>query len=540
MNTKPKKLLSTLLALALIFGVFAATPLTVHAVDITLYAKLNAANVEASRTPLTTDSGGGISIEPMLPENQRGGTTAFFDLDVKPGQVHELSILIENSNNREATVTLEATVAATNRDGNIVHVLPEDLNYRPSYIITDMIELPKHQIIIPANSHYKYDFTVTIPDEEFDGIVFGAVRAIRDHWDEDIDAGSGIVTRYAYSMPIKMRQNDKPIKPDFYLNSVEIGLINFSAFVVCNIVNPLPILIGGASVIAELTMLGSDEPFLRYSNGGVSLAPESLLPLSIRDSNGRGIESGRYVLDLTIRHGELEWHCAEEFEITVEEAKRINEGAIIENSNTATNAGSMGNFLQKNTYSPGMFTDASEHDWYGYNNQMVVARAYEYGLMQGNSPTTFNPKGNMTVGEAITVAARVHSIYTTGTENFIEVSPWYQVYVEYAIGKSIIKSGDFTSYTRAATRAEMAYIFSNALPTAEFAPKNTVSSLPDVTSGTPYYSSIITLYRAGILTGSDDRGTFSPSSNIIRAEAAAIISRVILPDTRGGGKTFGN
>lgn len=217
---------------------------------------------------------------------------------------------------------------------------------------------------------------------------------------------------------------------------------------------------------------------------------------------------------------------------------------------TGVNAakGSMANFIQVNTYKPGMFTDVDEDEWYGYNNTKAVARAYEYGLMKGNSADTFNPEGNMTVAEAITVAARVYSIYTTGEENFAKTAPWYQAYVDYAISKEIINVDDFTDYTRTATRAEMAYIFSRSLPASEFAAINTVKSLPDVKSGlnsrtrqpiTPYYSEIIRLYESGILAGNDSAGTFNPSANITRAEAAAIISRVILPSTRISGKTFG-
>ena len=130
------------------------------------------------------------------------------------------------------------------------------------------------------------------------------------------------------------------------------------------------------------------------------------------------------------------------------------------------------------------------------------------------------------------------AIYSTGTENFTQTGTWYQVYVDYAMSNGIIKSGDFSNYNRAATRAEMAYIFTHSLPDSEFASRNTVNSLPDVTGGTSYSDSIFTLYKAGVLTGNDDAGTFNPNSNIIRAEAAAIISRVILPDTRGTGKTF--
>jgi hypothetical protein len=85
----------------------------------------------------------------------------------------------------------------------------------------------------------------------------------------------------------------------------------------------------------------------------------------------------------------------------------------------------------------------------------------------------------------------------------------------------------------------MVYIFSRALPEKEFEPQNAVNSLPDVNDSTPYNAEIFTLYKAGVLAGSDDLGTFNPNNKITRAEAATIISRVILPSTRMSGKIFG-
>jgi uncharacterized repeat protein (TIGR02543 family) len=210
---------------------------------------------------------------------------------------------------------------------------------------------------------------------------------------------------------------------------------------------------------------------------------------------------------------------------------------------TVTAAGSSGmpNFIKSKTYKPGQFTDVNEDLWYGFNQQKVIARAYEYGLMEGNSATAFNPAGNITLAEAVTVAARVHSIYNAGVAFTSASSPWYQGYVDYAINKGILTAAEAgaINWNKAATRAEMAYIFSRALPEAEFASQNTVNSLPDANSSTPYYSAILVLYKAGVLAGSDAKGTFNPGNNITRAEAAAIISRVILPDTRFGGKIYG-
>lgn len=178
------------------------------------------------------------------------------------------------------------------------------------------------------------------------------------------------------------------------------------------------------------------------------------------------------------------------------------------------------------------FSDVSSTSWY----QSVVTYAYNLGLMVGNSETTFNPLGNMTVGEAVTMAARARNSYDGGTnKDFKDPATgkaWYQPYVDYAVKKNIMKQGDFDNYERVATRSEMAYLFANALPDAGMKAINKVTSLPDVNKETKYSQEIFKLYNAGIITGSDDKGTFSPDKPITRSEAAAIITRVTLSSER--------
>jgi len=192
---------------------------------------------------------------------------------------------------------------------------------------------------------------------------------------------------------------------------------------------------------------------------------------------------------------------------------------------------SMSNFNQSVSYKPGQFPDISENEWFGFNKQRVVCKAYELGLMQGNG-SKFDPNVGVTLAEAITMAARVSNIYSGGDWVFHKSSPWYYSYLEYAVHKDIVGFETFTDLTKSATRAEVAYIFARALPEAEFSPINTIETLPDVNSGTPYRNEIFRLYRAGILTGNDAYGTFGPKDSITRAQAAAIITRVALPSER--------
>jgi hypothetical protein len=52
--------------------------------------------------------------------------------------------------------------------------------------------------------------------------------------------------------------------------------------------------------------------------------------------------------------------------------------------------------------------------------------------MQGSSAAVFNPSGNITIAEALTIAARVCNIYNGGTGEFTQSGIWYQAYVDYA------------------------------------------------------------------------------------------------------------
>lgn len=189
------------------------------------------------------------------------------------------------------------------------------------------------------------------------------------------------------------------------------------------------------------------------------------------------------------------------------------------------------NFKVVNPYQQDQFPDVSIDDWFFEN----VVTAYAMGLMKGNANGTFNPNGSVTIAEAVAIAARLHSIYTTGAENFVQGTPWYQVYADYAYQKGIF-SGAYTlnNANEPATRWEFAMILASALPEEAYEAINTVAdeAIPDVSLADTYGPAVYKLYRAGITIGSDSNGTFNPESSIRRSEVAAIVTRMAQPDLR--------
>lgn len=194
--------------------------------------------------------------------------------------------------------------------------------------------------------------------------------------------------------------------------------------------------------------------------------------------------------------------------------------------NTSTGSGQT--VITPNYNYDGLFWDVFPSDW--FSDEVEVA--YNLGLVKGESATFFNPNGNIRISEAITLAARLHSMHYANGMVFVQGTPWYQVYIDYAVANGIIYSGQFYDYSQYATRAEFATIFSAALPDEALPEINTIASIPDVYGYESYADEVFKLYRAGILTGSDSKGTFAPYSTIRRCEVATIVSRMALPEMR--------
>ena len=187
------------------------------------------------------------------------------------------------------------------------------------------------------------------------------------------------------------------------------------------------------------------------------------------------------------------------------------------------------------------FTDVSPEDWF----RDSVATVSKAGLMIGKGDGVFDPEGHITYAEALTIAARVHAILTTGSadtaDRYYEVHkneevypepnrPWYRTYSQYAErnirGFASLETTDL-SVRRDFARLLAAAVGDGAAEINEVVP----GAVPDLEENA-LTAGIYRLYRAGILTGNDARGTFLPDTPIRRCEAAAIAARILDPALR--------
>lgn len=193
----------------------------------------------------------------------------------------------------------------------------------------------------------------------------------------------------------------------------------------------------------------------------------------------------------------------------------------------------IGNVVEASTAFP--FTDVPATAWF-YDE---VKAAWEKKLIDGVSRTLYKPDAPLTVAQAIKLSAALHQMYFNGEVTLKNGTPnWYDPYVDYAVRNGIIETryGGYTlaQMNAAVSREEFVHIFFGAMHASCYVPCNTVAdnAIPDVKMSDNFADEIYMFYRAGILVGSDGRGTFHPASSIKRSEVAAILVRMFDVDAR--------
>ena len=174
------------------------------------------------------------------------------------------------------------------------------------------------------------------------------------------------------------------------------------------------------------------------------------------------------------------------------------------------------------------FSDVAEGSW-SYPSIKICC---ETGLMQGTG-TGFNPSGELHLSEVIAVSARLSSALTGDPIPAAESGePWYAGAVRYlkplaeAAGNTTASSL-LSQPTQTASRYSFLHLLAMVVPASHLTPINSITSIPDSTD-----AAVLTFYNAGILTGVNSYGTFSPWLTLTREQMAAMVARIVRPELR--------
>ncbi len=175
------------------------------------------------------------------------------------------------------------------------------------------------------------------------------------------------------------------------------------------------------------------------------------------------------------------------------------------------------------------FTDVSEDDWFCAD----VVSAVRRGLVNGMTPTTYEPQGKLTLAQAVKLAACMRQLAADGAVTLQNGEPWYATYADYALQNGILAAMPEGGWDEPVTRVQFVGLFYRALPEDAYAPINDVpdGAIPDVAADAQGAREVYAFYAAGILTGYGadgvhEQGAFDPAGQISRAEVATIMNRM--------------
>jgi hypothetical protein len=163
------------------------------------------------------------------------------------------------------------------------------------------------------------------------------------------------------------------------------------------------------------------------------------------------------------------------------------------------------------------FTDVASSSWY----HNYVYEVLETGLMIGSNGM-FNPDKDLSIGEVVTVAARLYAKVSQGEIRGAKTGEhWTAPYVEYALKYKIVDSEFVSNLNKKATREELAYALLGA-----YWPLKTREAIYTIDDVTPkYQKAVLIMHEAEILNGVGN--SLAPKALCNRAQLATMLVRLL-------------
>ena len=178
------------------------------------------------------------------------------------------------------------------------------------------------------------------------------------------------------------------------------------------------------------------------------------------------------------------------------------------------------------------FSDVSEEDWfYG-----PVRYLTERGMLQGFGDGTFRPGDTLTEAQLLKLLLKPYM-----PEDMEEPAGegWWIPYWEFGVREGILAADDLEHVHRGSSRLRTAQLLARLplLPVSEedLLEPDTAGILGEICDRDEIpreaLDAVVTVYASGIMEGYDD-GCFHPERVLTRAEGAAVIQRLMLPELR--------
>lgn len=273
-----------------------------------------------------------FTVRAEIPENQVDKSLSYFDLRVSPGDKEIIQIEVSNSSDEEITANINIHNASTGKNGTIVYSLAEIRDESMKYSAEEIAKVITPQIVLEPNSKKMVDIELSVPEEEFDGVVLGGIYITLEDKEvpEEVETNSEnniqINNKLAYVLGLKLTETENQVTPNMNLVKIEPAVSAMRTAVNVNLQNSEAVIMKGMTIESQIFKKDQAEVLAEFKLENAEAAPNSNFDVAI-DWNGNRIEPGLYRLKMKAQYEEYIWEWDEEFEINEDQSKQVNESA---------------------------------------------------------------------------------------------------------------------------------------------------------------------------------------------------------------------
>ena len=249
--------------------------------------------------PMFAEAQGGISMQPVLPSNQKSETKGYFDLIMEKNQMQTIFISIQNQSDETKTLQILPSNALTNQNGGIHYTVGEGSSSSYStdtdYFMKQYVEV-QQTVTLPPRSQKKIPIRIHAPQKE--GTYLGSILFSEDGKEkpkEQIKTFS-ITQESLFGIALQLTV-EKEKKGEIYYKKTDIKFLPSGVYLYVTFENRFPQVLQDAK--GSYVVKKSGVPVLKGMIDSFKMAPMSGVQYAI-PWNADEIEKGDYQLELTI------------------------------------------------------------------------------------------------------------------------------------------------------------------------------------------------------------------------------------------------
>ncbi len=261
-----------------------------------------------------------ISVEPILPENQKPGVTGYYNLLVNSGDKQTIYMQITNNKNDNIVVALAPAHAYTRPAGGIFYSeeidSPETMLLDAFFAMSNYISMDQ-EVIIEPNETVNVPIEVTVPDLKNGSILGGVLISEIAPAQEDVEeetkedeAVFKVITKSVFAVAIQLDLPEQA-SPAFSFGNAGFNPVGPNVFIAMR--NDAPMIQRQISGVYQVTNKDGQELFAGMFEP-ISMAPKTQINFPMHwDSTV--LEPGKYTLSIAVNVAGKEMVAEEHFNI---------------------------------------------------------------------------------------------------------------------------------------------------------------------------------------------------------------------------------